>query len=218
MSLTGHPRCIMQNDTITGDSIYAVIDTAHKTLKSALVIRNAHGIQIEPSHRQKPGQHIEVFGDTLYAEFEQGKLKRLYVNLKANGFFFEKDFSSYKNKMKGHRLDISFKNGKISNAVISGDAQSTYYYVEEKERLLSGKNESTGDTIHISFDPWKNTAKDLRIISGKSLASGRYTDLTKLKIYGEEKSDAKLLKKKRIHKPRKKGEKTNESSDSNYSN
>ena len=64
-------------------------------MKSALVIRNAHGIQKEPPKKRKPGTHTEAFGDTLYAEFDGKKLSKLYVNLNAHGFFYEDDLPDY---------------------------------------------------------------------------------------------------------------------------
>ena len=57
-------------------------------------------------------------------------------------------------------------------------AQSTYFYVK-KDRTVSGKNEATGDTIHIMFDPKKNAVKSLRLMGRTTNASGRYIDMEK---------------------------------------
>ena len=81
LSLTGHPTCDMKNYHLTGDSIFMVLDSTGKQLQSALVIRNAHGVQQEEDKRGTPGHVTEAFGDTLYAEFNDGKIERLYVNL-----------------------------------------------------------------------------------------------------------------------------------------
>ena len=74
LSMKGHPTCDMKNYHLTGDSIFLVLDSAGKSLKSALVIRNAHGVQQEDPKRNAPGSVTEAFGDTLYAEFSSDKL------------------------------------------------------------------------------------------------------------------------------------------------
>ena len=178
LSMKGHPTCDMKNYHLTGDSIFLVLDETGKMLKSALVIRNAHGIQNEEPKRGNPGNVTEAFGDTLYCEFKKGKIERLYVNLNAKGFFYETDLKEYRNLMDGDRLDLYFKKGRMDRAVVSGKAQSTYFYVK-KDRTVSGKNEATGDTIHILFDAQKNAVKSLRLMGNKTNASGRYIDLEK---------------------------------------
>ncbi len=178
LSMKGHPTCDMKNYHLTGDSIFLVLDETGKMLKSALVIRNAHGVQNEEPKRGNPGSVTEAFGDTLYCEFKKGKIERLYVNLNAKGFFYETDLKEYRNLMDGNRLDLYFKKGRMDKAIVSGKAQSTYFYVK-KDRTVSGKNEATGDTIHISFDARKNAVKSLRLLGKTTNASGRYIDLEK---------------------------------------
>lgn len=181
MSMKGHPKCVMKNYQLTGDSIFMVLDSTGKSLKSALVIRNAHGVQNEDSKGGNPGSVTEAFGDTLYAQFDGNKIERLYVNLNARGFFYETDLENFKNMMDGDRLDMFFDKGKMDHAVVSGKAQSTYYYVK-KDRSVAGRNEAAGDTIVIKFDPRKNAVKTLRMFGGSATpASGRYVDLEKEK-------------------------------------
>jgi hypothetical protein len=178
LSMKGNPTFDMKNYHLTGDSIFLVIDEAKKTLKSALVIRNAHGVSKEDPKRNAPGNVTEAFGDTLYCEFKDNKIERLYVNLNAKGFFYETDLPDYRNLMDGNRLDLYFNKGKMDRAVVSGKAQSTYFYIK-KDRTVSGKNEAAGDTINIMFDPIKNAVKTLRLLGRGTLASGRYVDLEK---------------------------------------
>ena len=178
LSMKGHPTCDMKNYHLTGDSIFLVLDETGKMLKSALVIRNAHGIQNEAPKRGNPGNVTEAFGDTLYCEFKKGKIERLYVNVNAKGFFYETDLKDYRNLMDGDRLDLYFKKGRMDRAIVSGKAQSTYFYVK-KDRTVSGKNEATGDTIHILFDAQKNAVKSLKLMGRKTNASGRFIDLEK---------------------------------------
>ncbi|MBR4785563.1 MAG: hypothetical protein IK012_09995 [Fibrobacter sp.] len=178
LSMKGNPTFDMKNYHLTGDSIFLVIDEAKKTLKSALVIRNAHGISKEDPKRNAPGNVTEAFGDTLFCEFKDNKIERLYVNLNAKGFFYETDLPNYRNLMDGNRLDLYFNKGKMDHAVVSGKAQSTYFYVK-KDRTVSGKNEAAGDTINIVFDPLKNAVKTLRLLGRSNMASGRYVDLEK---------------------------------------
>ena len=178
LSMKGNPTFDMKNYHLTGDSIFLVIDEAKKTLKSALVIRNAHGISKEDPQKNAPGNVTEAFGDTLYCEFKDSKIERLYVNLNAKGFFYETDLPDYRNLMDGNRLDLYFKKGKMDHAVVSGKAQSTYFYVK-RDRTVSGKNEAAGDTINIVFDPLKNAVKTLRLLGRGTMASGRYVDLEK---------------------------------------
>ena len=178
LSMKGHPTCDMKNYHLTGDSIFLVLDSAGKSLKSALVIRNAHGVQQEEPKRNAPGSVTEAFGDTLFAQFDNDKIERLYVNLNARGFFYETDLKDYRNLMDGDRLDLYFNQGKMDKAVVSGKAQSTYFYVK-KDRSVSGKNEAAGDTIHILFDAQKNAVKSLKLLGSATMASGRYIDMEK---------------------------------------
>lgn len=178
LSMKGHPTCDMKNYHLTGDSLFLVLDESGKSIKSALVIRNAHGVQQEDPKRGAPGSVTEAFGDTLYCEFANNKIERLYVNLNAKGFFYETDLPDYRNLMDGDRLDLYFKKGKMDHAVVSGKAQSTYFYVK-KDRTVSGKNEAAGDTINIVFDAQKNAVKSLKLLGNTTMASGRYIDLEK---------------------------------------
>lgn len=178
LSMKGNPTCELKNYHLTGDSIFLVLDSSGTTLKSALVIRNAHGIQQEEAKKNAPGSVTEAFGDTLFAEFSGNKIERLYVNLNARGFFYETDLKDFQNLMDGERLDLYFKKGKMDYAVVSGKAQSTYFYVK-KDRSVAGKNEASGDTIHILFDAAKNAVKSLKLLGNSTMASGRYVDLEK---------------------------------------
>ncbi|MBR2212104.1 MAG: hypothetical protein IJ896_11750 [Fibrobacter sp.] len=178
LSMKGKPTFDMKNYHLTGDSIYLTLDSTGKSLRSALVIRNAHGIQQEEAKRSAPGSVTEAFGDTLYAAFKDNKIERLYVNLNARGFFYETDLPDYQNQMDGNRLDMYFDQGKMDHAVVSGKAQSTYFYVK-KDRSVAGKNEAAGDTINILFDAQKNAVKSLRLMGGGTMASGRYIDMEK---------------------------------------
>ena len=178
LSMKGHPTCEMKNYHLTGDSIFLVLDETGKSLQSALVIRNTHGVQQEDPKKGSPGSVTEAFGDTLYCEFANNKIERLYVNLNAKGFFYETDLPDYRNLMDGDRLDLFFKMGKMDRAVVSGKAQSTYFYVK-KDRSVSGKNEAAGDTINIIFDAQKNAVRSLKLLGRTNHASGRYIDLEK---------------------------------------
>lgn len=176
LSMKGNPKCLLENHELSGDSIFLKLSEDCRALESALVVRNAHGVQIEPGKKNKPGTHTEAFGDTLYAEFDGKKLRRLYVNLNANGFFFEEDLPDYKNLMNGRRLELSFENGKMSRATVTGEAESSYFYVK-KDRSVAGKNLAAGDTIHIEFDPRKSLVKKLKVRGSSTPSSGRYIDL-----------------------------------------
>ena len=179
MAMKGNPTCDLKSYHLTGDSIFLTLDSTGKNLKSALVIRNAHGTQREEARKNSPGSVTEAFGDTLFAQFDGNKIERLYVNLNARGYFYETDLQAYQNIMNGNRLDMYFDKGKMDHAVVSGSAQSIYYYVK-KDRSVAGMNESTGDTIFIQFDPLKNAVKKLRMLGGSSTpSSGRYVDLEK---------------------------------------
>ena len=83
----------------------------------------------------------------------------------------------------------------MDHAVVSGKAQSTYFYVK-KDRTVSGKNEAAGDTINIVFDPLKNAVKTLRLLGRSTIASGRYVDLEKeqREKAAKEKADTTLTK------------------------
>lgn len=199
IALKGHPKCTMEGYELTGDSIYLTIDSDKRTLKTALVIRNAKGKQHEKGKMGKPDQFTEANGDTLYAEFSDEKISKLYVNLNAHGIFYESDFANYKNKMDGGRLDLAFNAGKLQSALISGDAQSTYFHVQDKKRQIDGRNEAAGDTIRIAFNEGK--VKHLKMLGTKTLASGRYFDLTKENILPTSAQDSvgrKMAKKKTI--------------------
>ena len=117
----------------------------------------------------------------------------MYVNLNAKGFFYETDLPDYQNQMDGNRLDMYFNQGKMDHAVVSGKAQSTYFYVK-KDRTVAGKNEAAGDTINIMFDAQKNAVKSLRLMGGGTMASGRYIDMEKEQRNKKKKAKADSLK------------------------
>ena len=151
-------------------------------------------MQQEDPKRGAPGSVTEAFGDTLYAQFNNDKIERLYVNLNARGFFYETDLKDYRNLMDGDRLDLYFNQGKMDKAVVSGKAQSTYFYVK-KDRSVSGKNEAAGDTIHILFDAQKNAVKSLKLLGSATMASGRYIDMEKTERLKREAEAAKAANK-----------------------
>jgi len=191
LSMKGNPTFDMKTYHLTGDSIFVVMDSTGKSMQSALVIRNAHGIQKEEEKKNEPGKVTEAFGDTLYAEFSGNKIERLYVNLNARGFFYETDLPDYRNLMDGDRLDLFFKKGRMDHAVVSGKAQSTYFYVKN-DRSVAGKNEAAGDTINIIFDAQKNAVKSLKLLGRSTMASGRYVDMEKERRNREAREKARL--------------------------
>ena len=93
--------------------------------------------------------------------------------------------------MDGNRLDIYFEKGKVNKAIVGGNAQSTYYYIKD-DRVVSGRNESSGDTIQVSFKDGK--VGSLKMIGGNTLASGRYFDLEKSTLKKERKVDSTVTK------------------------
>jgi len=174
MVLVGRPRCTLKGYVLTGDSMHIVI--AKEKLKSVRVVRNGHGTQYEKPLKGEPGRHTEVFGDTLYAEFDNDKMKHLRVTVGAKGLFWDLDLVDYINTMNGSRLVMDFLDGKMQTALVQGDARSSYWYTE-KTRKVSGRNEAMGDTIHVSFD--NNKVQRLRV-KGNS-ANGVFYDLSKAK-------------------------------------
>ncbi|MDR3000220.1 MAG: hypothetical protein LBU89_03055 [Fibromonadaceae bacterium] len=171
LSLKGNPKCIMNDYTVTGDSMF--VKLRGNEVESILVILNAHGIQQTPAVRDKPAQHSEVFGDTLFLAVENNKAQSLYVNVNARGFFFEKDLPDYINRMNGDRLDITFDAGQMKLAEVKGNAKSLLFYVTGS-REIDGKNESTGESIFITFD----SAQVRKIKVQGNLASGIYYDMS----------------------------------------
>ena len=172
LSLKGNPKCIMDDYTVTGDSMF--VKLRGNEVESVLVILNAHGMQQTPAARGKPAQHSEVFGDTLFLAVKNNKAQNLYVNVNARGFFFEKDLPDYINRMNGDRLDITFDAGQMQLAEVKGNAKSLLFYVTNN-REIDGKNESTGESIFITFD----SSKVRRIKVLGNLASGIYYDMSK---------------------------------------
>ena len=55
LSMKGNPTFDMKNYHLTGDSIFLELDSTGKSLRSALVIRNAHGVQQEEPKKNAPG-------------------------------------------------------------------------------------------------------------------------------------------------------------------
>ncbi len=172
MALRGRPRCSLKGYVLTGDSMHIELDG--ESIRTVLVVNNAHGVQDEDPGNGKPLQHSEVQGDTLFVEFKKKKAQRLYVNNSARGLFYESDLAEFINRMSGNRLDIAFDDGKMRTAVVKGEARSTYFYATD-ERKVAGRNESAGDTIHIEFDT--NQVKSLKVMG--NLATGIYYDLSK---------------------------------------
>jgi len=173
LSLKGNPKCIMSDYTVTGDSMF--VKLLNNEVESVLVIQNAHGTQQTAAMRGKPAQYSEVFGDTLFLAVKNNKAQSLYVNIDARGLFYEADLPDYINKMNGDRLDISFEAGRMKLAEVKGYANSLLFSINN-ERKIDGKNESSGDTIFITFD----SSHVNKIKVKGSLASGIYYDMSKV--------------------------------------
>lgn len=169
LTLMGNPVCRLNENRLSGDSMRIVLDG--ERLRSVLVIRNANGEQHEKSD-QNPEKYTLVEGDTLYAEFNQDRMKVLRVSVGARGKFWEEDLKEYVNRMSGDRLVIAFKKGNMELARVLGQAKSTYYYVDKKRRVL-GRNESLGDSIFVAFK--NKEVSNLRIAGNK--ATGVFYDL-----------------------------------------
>ncbi|HSQ43339.1 MAG TPA: OstA-like protein, partial [Fibrobacteraceae bacterium] len=173
LTLVGHPKCLLKENQISGDSMFVILDG--EQLKSVRVIRNAIGIQDEKPKNGGPLQHTQVNGDTLFAEFEKEKMKNLYVSLNAQGQFWEADLQDYINRMSGQLLTLTFQDGQMQEARVTGGAKSTYWYVEKK-RTVSGRNEAAGDTISVLFDTSRVSQLQIR----GAMSSGIYYDLSKV--------------------------------------
>ncbi len=172
LSLKGNPKCIMSDYTVTGDSMFVKLQ--NNEVESVLVIQNAHGTQQTAATRGKPAQHSEVFGDTLFLAVKNNKAQSLYVNINARGLFYEADLPDYVNKMNGNRLDISFNLGKMKLAEVKGNASSLLFNVNPS-RKVEGKNESSGESIFITFDSTQISKVKVK----GNLASGIYYDMSK---------------------------------------
>jgi len=170
--LIGKPKCIMSDYTVTGDSMFVKLQD--NEVESVLVIRNAHGMQQTAAAKGKPSQHSEVFGDTLFLAVKNNKAKSLYVNIDARGLFYEADLPNYVNKMNGDRLDISFDAGRMKLAEVKGNANSLLFNIGSG-RKIDGKNESSGESIFITFD----STQVSKIKVNGNLASGIYYDMSK---------------------------------------
>jgi lipopolysaccharide export system protein LptA len=180
LSLKGNPVCRMSDYIVSGDSMF--VKLRNNEVQSVLVINNAHGAQQTAAIRGKPAQHSEVFGDTLFLAVKNNKAQNLYVNVNAKGFFYEADLPNYVNKMNGDRLDISFNLGRMKLAEVKGNAQSLLFNINT-DRKIDGKNESSGESIFITFD----STQVSKIKVNGNLASGIYYDMSKSgKSVGEE--------------------------------
>ena len=172
LSLKGNPKCIMSDYTVTGDSMFVKLQD--NEVESVLVIQNAHGIQQTAATKGKQAQHSEVFGDTLFLAVKNNKAQSLYVNIEARGLFYEEDLPDYVNKMNGNRLDISFNAGRMKLAEVKGNASSLLFNINTN-RKVDGKNESSGESIFITFD----STQVSKIKVKGNLAAGIYYDMSK---------------------------------------
>jgi len=172
LSLKGNPKCIMSDYTVTGDSMFVKLQ--NNEVESVLVIQNAHGLQQTAAAGKKPAQRSEVFGDTLFLAVKNNKAQSLYVNIEARGLFYEADLPSYINKMNGDRLDISFNAGRMKLAEVKGNASSLLFNISP-DRKVDGKNESSGESIFITFD----STQVSKIKVKGNLAAGIYYDMSK---------------------------------------
>jgi len=172
LSLKGKPKCIINDYTITGDSMFVKLEK--NEVEFILVVENAHGTQQTAAVSGKPAQYSDVFGDTLFLAVKNNKAQSLYVNINAKGLFYEEDLPNYVNKMNGNRMDISFDAGKMKLAEIKGNASSLLFSINNS-RKVEGKNESSGDTIYVAFDSSHVSKVKVR----GNLASGIYYDMSK---------------------------------------
>jgi hypothetical protein len=167
--LRSDPHLYYDMHHLTGDSIdLFFID---ELLRGIAVMREAEGIYRE--YGDKDTIITTIDGDSLYMDItEEGKLDTIWVYRDVHSIYYAKRSPDIKNVAEGKRMVLSFDaEGEARRLKIEGNAKSVYF-VEDDEGGEAGRNEASGDVIHVTFRDGR--AVYLKLSGG---VRGRYTSL-----------------------------------------
>ncbi len=95
--------------------------------------------------------HLE--GDSLFMKIDEEKMEFIEIFKQGLASHIISNDTMNINEMTGEFLKLNFIKEKINDAIIRGNAHSTYFYYDKKK--YKGKNVSSGDTISLFFDKGK---------------------------------------------------------------
>ncbi len=91
----------------------------------------------------------QMDGDTMFLRMEENKLSSL--NIKGNAFIINSPDLYFFNQIRGRIIDVDFKNKKIDQMKVNGNAQSIYYLLDDEDAYI-GVNESECSLIIFDFN------------------------------------------------------------------
>ncbi|MDG5815037.1 LptA/OstA family protein [Chitinispirillales bacterium ANBcel5] len=148
VKLRVNPSVRYESHDLEGDSVDLFF--AEENLKSAWVKGNSRVSYIEASDE---GDTVfsDIWSDSLFVQMcESGNIDTLFAYGNVLTRYFGSEDTTRVNKAWGRTMVLAFDTlGKISSAVIRGNARSVYYIDESDGQ---GRNEASGDSIIVYFD------------------------------------------------------------------
>lgn len=115
----------------------------------------------------------QIVGDTIQIFFNDSTVDRAHVW--PNAFSIQSLDSLHFNQMKGRDLKIDFEGKGVKSLLVSGNAESIFY-PEEKDKTLSGMNQTESSFLSMDFND-----KKIEKIKLWPKANGKMTPLPDLK-------------------------------------
>lgn len=150
--LRGKPVITYDGNTMNGDSVDLTF--RGDTLRGVAIGGSAHGLYLEPDSGDT--NVTNVWGDSMYmAMTPGGSLDTLWAWENVSSTYYLSSEADSANKVSGKAMVLSFeRSGDLRTALVWGNARSTYFVREDDGQ---GRNEASGDSIHVSFDAGRAT-------------------------------------------------------------
>jgi lipopolysaccharide export system protein LptA len=150
------PTITFKEHALIGDSIDLQFDG--NVLKTAIVVGNSHGTYVD--YTQGDTTTTNIWGDSTYmALSDSGRLDSVWVHGKVVSKYYEAETPELINEVTGKRMRMAFAAGEDSDDLRVWENVTSTYYITEKDG--SGRNEASGDSLHVIFKGGKASTLSL---------------------------------------------------------
>ncbi len=162
--LMGKPVAKLKENEMKGNTMTMLMEG--EAVKSMAVKGDAVADYLEDA-KGRYAEKYHLKGDSLLMTIEQEKMEKMEIFEQGLASHINTQFPKKENEMTGKYLRLDFNEEKIADALVVGNAKSTYFYFDANE--FKGKNIADGDSLNIQFDKGKVAGI---LITGK--AKGTY--------------------------------------------
>jgi lipopolysaccharide export system protein LptA len=155
-----------QEKNIMGGEIIKLILKDQK-LEQIFVYNKANGKYFEADSTVDTARVSEISGDTIHLVLEEEQIHQIFVIRNAHSYYYWPDQKETADEASGTFIRMEMDQKEVREVLVNGNASSIYYN-REKEKI-TGRNNASGDTIHVSFE--SNKVSSVSVFGG---ARGNY--------------------------------------------